>query len=131
MKKYLLVFIFFVSFANAQYIKWYYNYDIGHKEALKQNKNVMLFLKDENQESSKMFKETFVDKNLIEFVNKNYVSIQLPFGTDKFPLELYYTLDSPSLFFATKYEILYGEKFTGYISALELLEILKKYEGIK
>ncbi len=131
MKKYLLIFIFLLSTANAQYIKWYSTYDRGHKEAVKQNKKIMLFLSDKSGESKKMFKETFVNKDLIEFLNKNYVSIHLPFGTDKFPLELYYTLDAPSLFFATKFEILIDEKVTGHKSADELLEILKTYEDAK
>lgn len=131
MKKYLLIFILLSTILNAQYIKWYYNYDAGHQEAIKQNKNIMLFLKDDGPESVKMFKETFVNKKLIEFINKNYVSIQLPYGTDEFPLELYYTLEAPSLFFATKYEILFGEKFTGNINPTKLLNLLKIYEGIK
>ena len=131
MKKYLLIFILLSTILNAQYIKWYYNYDIGHQEAIKQDKNIMLFLKDEKSESVKMFKETFSNKDLIEFINKNYISIQLPYGTDQFPLELYYTLESASLFFATKYEILYGEKFTGHIKASKLLDILEKYEESK
>jgi len=131
MKKYLLIFILLITASHADYIKWYYNYDMGHKEAVKQDKNIMLFLKDEGIESQNMRKQTFMNKDLIEFVNKHYVAIQLPFGTDQFPLELYYTLEPASLFFATKYEILYGKKFTGHVKAAKLLEVLKKYEGVK
>ena len=130
MKKFLLASILFITVVNADYIKWYSDYDRGHKESLKENKNIMLFLSDDSIESKKMFKETFLNKNLIKFINKNYVSIHLPFGTDQFPLELYYTLDAPSLFFATNYEIIIGEKITGHISGVKLLKLLKKNKDL-
>jgi len=114
------------------YIKWFHNYDVGHKEALRLEKPIMLFLKDDSSiESEKMFSKTFANKEVIQSINKNFVSIQLPKGTDQFPLELYYTLDFPTLFFATRYEILYGDIFTGYIDSNKLLKLIRKYEGIK
>jgi len=40
-------------------------------------------------------------------------------------------VDSPSLFFATKFEILFGEKVSGHKSAKELLKLLRTYEENK
>lgn len=131
MKKYLFLLVFVLSTANAEYIKWYYNYDKGHQEAVKQHKSIMLFLKDDNAESVKMFEETFSNRDIIKIVNKNYISIQLPYGTDQFPLELYYTLEPASLFFATEYEILFGEKFTGHVNSAKLLKVLKQYQELE
>ncbi len=120
------------SLLHADYIKWFHNYEIGHKEALKLEKPIMLFLKDDSRiDSMNMFKITFLNKEVIELINKNFVSIQLPKGSDQFPLELYYTLEFPSLFFATRYEILYDDIFTGFITPQRLIELVKKYESAK
>lgn len=122
----------FVSTLNADYIKWFYNYDIGHKEALKLEKPILLFLKDDgSDESVKMFQMTFSNKKVIELINQKFVSIQLPKGSDQFPLELYYTLEFPALFFATRYEILFGDIVTGYIDSGKLIKMIDKYKDEK
>lgn len=129
-KKFLFICIVTVLSANAAgYINWFYDYEAGHKEALKLEKPIILFLKDDiSDESKKMFAKTFSNNEVIKYINKNFVSIQLPKETDKFPLELYYTLEFPTLFFATRYEILFGERIIGYVDSKTLLELMKKYE---
>ena len=131
--RFIFILALTVLSANAtEYIKWFHTYESGHKEALKLEKPIMLFLKDDSsEESKKMFVKTFSNKEVIRLVNKNFVSIQLPKGTDQFPLELYYTLEFPTLFFATRYEVLYGDIFTGYIDSKKLSNLIKRFEGTK
>jgi thioredoxin-related protein len=100
---YFLIVLFYINNLNAQNIKWFWNYEAGLKEAKLKHKNIILFLiKKNSSKIQKMYVDIFQDKNISTYINKNFICIISIFeGKNSYPIELFYSVEFPSIFFVS------------------------------
>ncbi len=87
--------------------------------AKKQNKPLMVFLiKKDSVISKKMFTTTFLNQDYIKKINDKYISIIAIYeGKSSYPIEMFYTLTFPVIFFVSqKDESFLIDPIFGYIS---------------
>ena len=112
----------------AESINWQ-TYDKGIGLAKNDGKRVFLhFYANWCIYCRKMAKETFQDPSVIEYLNKNYISIRVDSDKDRRTASIYNVRALPSTWFLTKK----GERIgnvPGYVSSKQLLEILKRLDS--
>lgn len=113
---------------NASYINWQGDYESAHREALAQNKSLLILLVNKNQKATqKLLQETFMNQPYIEEINKNFISILVTKGQkSSYPIELLYTLEYPTLFFLDKYELYSCTELSTEISPKTVSKKLKE-----
>jgi hypothetical protein len=84
-------------------ISWYHSYDKALITAQKEKKNLMLFIaSSKNNNSNEILKKYFLNQDYIEYINKNFVSVLITIEhKTSYPIELFYTTNFPSIFFAS------------------------------
>ena len=120
-----ILFLLLVLFnnLNASSVKWYGNYEKALLIAKKENKNIMLILRKKYCiDCQKMFEVTFLNQNYIKKLNDNYIAVVATYeDKNSYPIELFYTLDFPSLFFVnSKDESFITEPIFGFVSPNKL-----------
>lgn len=106
-------------------IKWHGDYTKALLSAKKQNKNIMLFLQEKDcGECKKMLKTTLYNQDYIKKINDSYVSIIVERENKiSFPIELFYTLTYPTVFFInTEDESFLINPIYGYVSPSKFKE---------
>ena len=103
MYKILLILILLLTNLFSNNISWYSSYDKALIAAQKEKKNLMLFIastKDNN--SNIILKNYFIDQDYIEYLNENFISVLITIEhKTSYPIELFYTTNFPSIFFAS------------------------------
>jgi thioredoxin-related protein len=115
--------------ANSKHIKWHGHYEKALIKAKKENKNIMLVIRKKNcDDCQKIFTTTFVNQDYIKMLNEKYISIIATFEDENsYPIELFYTLDFPAIFFVdAKDESFLKDPILGYITPQEFKKIVTK-----
>jgi thiol:disulfide interchange protein len=115
----------------ASHIKWYSNYEKALQVAKKENKPIMLVLRKKDcSECKKIFAVTFRDQEYIDKLNDNYISIVATHeDKNSYPIELFYTLDFPAVFFVnSKDESFISKPIFGYIAPDKLSNYMYKFK---
>jgi thioredoxin-related protein len=128
-KKLFVLFVIASISLNAAHINWNWDYEKALLLAKKQNKNLLVFLrKKECKECQKMLKTTLINQDYIKKINKRYISVIVTHeDQNEYPIELFYTLDFPTLFFVSAEDesFLYDSIF-GFVTSIQMKNILSK-----
>jgi len=130
----IVLYILFFCILEATNIRWYSNYDKALIEAKKQNKNLMIFvMKKDSNMAKDIFVNIFQDKQIAEFINKNYVSVVSIYEyKNSYPIELFYTSEFPALFFVSNTDESFIVKpLFGVIKKDEVKNSLKIFQHTK
>ena len=124
----LLIFLFVLSI-HAQNITWHSDFEQAHKEALKNDKMMMILLiKKDSIDCSNMLSNTFMNKPYNKKINKLFVSVLLTKGQkETYPIEMLYTMEYPAIFFLDKQELFIGENIFGFIDSEKFQNHLNLY----
>jgi len=129
MRLIFLIWVLFVSL-EANSVWWRSNFDEAHHEAVRNSKKLMVLLIEENSPTNKkILINTFMNKEYIEKINKEYISILVVKNQkNTYPIELLYTIDYPSVFFLDNLEVYLCKPLRGLsnISADRLRAHLKE-----
>ena len=126
----IVLYLFILGLAcnlQASHIKWYSNYEKALLIAKKENKHMMVVLRKKDcNECQKMFSVTFRDQDYINNLNKKFISIVVTYeDKNNYPIEMFYTLDFPTLFFVNnKDESFIVKPISGFISPSKMSNIL-------
>ena len=103
MKKILFIILVLKSFLFANNISWYASYDKALEQAHKEKKNLMILItSNKNKNSNKILSKYFLSQDYIDYINKNFISVLVTVEyKTSYPIELFYTTQFPSLFFAS------------------------------
>ena len=132
MYKILLILILLLTnlFSNniQNNISWYSSYDKALEIAQKEKKNMMLFIassKDKN--SNEILRKHFQNQDYINYLNTNFISVLITVEhKTSYPIELFYTTNFPSIFFASyKDESYLTHPIYNFKSKEEFIDILK------
>ena len=112
---------------NASYVKWQGDYEVAHREALKQNKSLLVLLVDKEIDlTKKLLVRSFMNQAYVKEINRKYISVLVTKGQKgSYPIELLYTLEYPALFFLDKHELYSCSKISGDLSS-EILSLKLK-----
>lgn len=132
MYRIILVLILLFSNLYSSNISWYTSYDKALESAQKEKKNLMLFIvstKDNN--SNEVLKKYFQNQNYIEYLNINFINVLITVEhKTSYPIELFYTINFPSIFFASykdesflTHPIYHFESKEEFIKILESIKI--------
>jgi len=130
MKQILIIISLIFIHLQANHVRWNSNFDSAHKEALVQNKTLMvLLIKKECQPCLETLKTTFTNQDYIDEINKKYISVLITKDQkSSYPIEMLYTFTYPSLFFLDKQELFACEPIRGELTPEKLkiqLELCK------
>jgi len=126
--RFLVIIFIFIFGLNASNVKWSGNFNTAYKQAIKENKKLMVLLcKQDNHICKKMLKTTFCNQIYIDEINKNYISVIVMKGQkESYPIEMLYTLLYPVLFILDNKELFICEPLTGKITPDRLQNHLKQ-----
>ena len=122
-----LLFLSLITFValNASYVKWYSDYELAHKIALKENKHMLVLLVD--KKDNKLISENFINQTYVEEINREFISVYvMKDQSSSYPIELLYTLEYPAIFFLNRYELYSCESLSGEITPFILSKKLKE-----
>jgi len=124
--KFLLLLTLIHVTLNAEHVRWLGNFDKAHQKALKEDKNLFVFLIEKECENcTKMLIESFSSQSYIKQINKQYVSVMLyQDQIDSYPIEMLYTQEYPSLFLLDKQEIFISKPIFGYVESKDVEKFL-------
>lgn len=127
MKKLYLLFLLSISLS-ANHVNWYSNFEDAHKEALRQHKEMMVFLiTGECSTCKDVLVKTFMNNGYIDRINENFISVIVTKDQKQsYPIEMLYTLTYPALFFLNEQELFSCEPLEGVITPQILENHLKK-----
>jgi len=122
----ILISTIIFSVAECGNIRWYGDYEKALILAKKQNKDLFVVVVSSNCKICKDdFSTIFLDIDVVNYINNRYISIIVTkeFQLD-YPIELYYTTQYPSYFFASsKDEVFLKNPHYGQISKDSLLNL--------
>ena len=124
----LLIFILLTNIIlYASSIRWHGDYETAHKEALKQNKALLVLLIQKNDSNSKkLLVESFMNQGYIEYIDDSFISVLITKGQkSSYPIELLYALEYPVVFFLDKHELYLCDSLSGIITPKQLNSHLK------
>ena len=107
------------TFSYASYINWKWDYEEALLMAKNKNKNLMVFLRKKDcSDCKKMLKTTLINKDYISELNDRYIGVIVTYeDKNDYPIEMFYTLEFPSLFFVnSKDESFITKPISGFIS---------------
>ncbi len=134
MKLFLLSLLLFTSLL-AQNLSWRGNYDHAYREALAQEKPLLVLLvKADDPRTQAVLKEVFANQPYLQAIRDKMITVLITYGSRvSYPIELYYTTEFPALFIVDKIErfmvpSLYGEEITPEVltNILHVLKLQKK-----
>ncbi len=115
--RFLIYILLFNVVINASHISWYGDYESAHREALKQNKHLLVLLVDKSKVVKELIQSTFMNQEYVQLINENFISVLVVKGQNSsYPIELLYTLEYPALFFLDKYELYSCKPLEGVIT---------------
>ena len=123
-----LIFIILINITlNASFIRWHGDYENAHREALKQNKALLVLLIEKNNPNSKkLIRESFMNQEYIEYINNYFISVIVTKGQkSSYPIELLYALEYPAVFFLDKHELYLCDSLSGIITPKQFNSHLK------
>jgi len=110
---------------NASYIKWQSDYEMAHREAVKENKHLLILLVD--KPSSALIQASFINQEYIQEINREFIAVYVKKNQKvSYPVELLYTLEYPALFFLDKYELPSCEVLSGDLNSQRIKKRLKE-----
>jgi len=125
----VLIFLFLIILTlNASHVSWYGDFDTAHKEALKQNKMLLVLLIQKNCLTCKEAIQTsFINQSYIDEINKKFIAVLVTKGQkSSYPIELFYTYTYPSLFLLDKNELFICEALRGGLTPDKVKKYLQK-----
>ncbi len=125
--RFLIYIVLFSSILSASHISWQGDYESAHREALKQNKHLLILLVDKKSEvAGELIQSTFMNQEYIQMINTNFIAVLVTKGQNSsYPIELLYTLEYPALFFLDKYELYSCKPLEGVITPSLVAKYLK------
>lgn len=127
MKSFILLSLL-VFALNANHVSWYGDFDKAHKQALKENKMLMvLLIKKECKTCQESIKTTFMNQPYIEKIKDKFISVIVTKDQkSSYPIEMLYTFTYPSLFFLDNKELFVCEPIRGEVSPDKLKSHLEQ-----
>lgn len=121
----LLTLTFFMCFSlYANSIDWHNNYDEALNKAKKENKLLLVFITSKNCKFCKKLKETTLkDKDIVNKINRDYISVIVMKDRDSFPNKLN-AKATPMIYFLDKNENIIDYSL-GYWDKVDFNFILK------
>jgi len=100
----------------ANNVWWHSNFDEAHHKAVKNSKNLMVFLIEKDSPYNKnILINTFMNKDYIDTINEEYISVIVTKDQrSAYPIELLYTIEYPSVFFLNNLEIYLCKPLRGH-----------------
>jgi thioredoxin-related protein len=122
--------IFILTILNANHVSWYGSFDKAHKEAIKQDKVLMVLLvKKDCNVCSDSIKTTFVNQAYVDKINKKFISVIVTREQkESYPIEMLYTFTYPTLFFLDNRELFVKDPIRGEITPDKLKIYLEQLE---
>ena len=113
---------------NANHVRWFSNFDEAHKEAVKQNKHLMILLiKEDSPECKDTIATTFMNQTYIDKINKEFIPVLITKDQKQsYPIEMLYTFTYPTLFFLDEQELFSCKPIRGDITPQRLKNYLKE-----
>jgi hypothetical protein len=123
----LIIFLIFFTVLSASSIRWYGDYEKAHKEALKQNKQLMIFLIEKGDTKAKnILKNVFLHQDYLYMIDKKFISVIVTKNqVQSYPIELLYTIEYPAVFFLDKNELFLCKAMDGDITPQSFKQHLK------
>jgi len=117
----------------ANFVNWLGNYDTAHQKALKEHKPLLVLLVKKNDpHASILIQNSFMNQSYVETINQKTVPVIVTYeGVLSYPVEMYYSTVSPTLFFVDSSrelflsEPLYGEAITKENIKKKMVEIFR------
>ena len=130
----LLLHVSLILFLNANAVDWQEEYDIAHAKAVKENKIFYVFIVSEScRWCRKMEETTMLDNEIIDRLNKDYISVELIRGFDDYPDSLQAKMVPKHYFLTPDEKKIYA--VPGYWSTEDFSSILddvtKRFKKIK
>lgn len=112
---------------NANHVSWYGNFDKAHKQALKENKKLMVLLIEKDCKACQnTLKTTFINQSYIDKINDDFISVIVTKNQkESYPIEMLYTFTYPTLFFLDNRELFVYKPIRGEITPDRLKDRLK------
>jgi len=112
--RFIVMLFIILNTLNASNVRWFSNFDNAHREALKQDKHMMILILSKEKD---VLINAFMNQPYIEKINKNFISVIIVKNQkSSYPIELLYTTNYPALFFLNKEELFSCEPIIGEIS---------------
>lgn len=126
--KLLSLFLLLTLTLSANHVRWLSNFDEAHKEALKQNKHLMvLLIKKDSSECKNTITTTFMNHTYIDEINEEFIPVLITKDQKQsYPIEMLYTFAYPTLFFLNKQELFSCEPIRGNVTPHRLKNHLKQ-----
>ena len=117
MKKLFLLFLLSVTL-NANHVNWHSNFEDAHRVALKEHKDLMIFLITKECSTCKdILATTFMNQKYIDKINEDFISVIITKDQKQsYPIEMLYTVTYPALFFLNEQELFLCEPIDGEIT---------------
>lgn len=115
---------------HANHISWQGNFDKAHKQAIKENKKLMvLLIKKDCNSCLEAIKTTFTDQHYINRINREFISVIVTKDQKRsYPIEMLYTFTYPTLFFLDNRELFMCEPIRGEVTPDKLNSYLEQCE---
>ncbi len=130
--RFLLALLLTLTALNAASISWQHNYQKALSKAKSEDKPLMLYLYLPNCKSCGYMNENvFSDRQIIDYLGKNYVAVKLYPNDSGLPIELRSEM-SPVFFFLNSQNSEVIESIMGGKNAEKFLKLLQEsYDGYK
>jgi len=119
-----------LSTLDANHIHWHSSFDKAHKEALQEDKKLMILLiKKDSKACQKTIITTFMNQKYIDRINKEFVSVIVSKNQKaSYPIEMLYTFTYPTLFFLDNKELFICKPIRGEVTPDKLKSYLEACE---
>lgn len=103
---------------NANHVSWQGDFEKAHKQALKENKKLMVLVLEKDCNSCKeTIKTTFINQSYIDIINHEFISIIITKDQkSSYPIEMLYTYAYPTLFFLDNKELFVCKPLRGDVT---------------
>jgi len=109
MKK-IIILLLMLSALFSQGVEWRHDLKNASMEALKENKKIMVLMSSKSCRYCKqMHKEVFSNEAVAEFLNKNFVSVELDVNEDSYPPFLNVQGVPATFFFSADFKMRYNK----------------------
>lgn len=129
-KEILFIMIMFgiLTTANASHVRWFFNYKDAHKEALQQNKHLMvLLIKKDSLKCKNTITTSFMNQAYVDKINEEFIPVLITKDQKQsYPIEMLYTFTYPTLFFLDEQELFSCKPIRGDITPQRLKNYLKQ-----
>ena len=129
MRIFILTTLLFLTL-NANHVSWQGDFDKAHKQALKENKKLMvLLIKKDCAPCQEAIKTTFINQPYIDKINREFISVIVTKDQKStYPIEMLYTFTYPTLFFLDNKGLFLYEPIRGEVTPDKLKSYLKQYK---